>query len=178
MKMVKSGIILLIPLLFGCQGLGDNQQKMSKEEIDSTQNQLMDNTKNSVVMEKQKLEKFLSDNKISTEVTGTGLHYQITNKGNGEKAESGRMVKVHYVGKFLDGKVFDSSIERGEPIDFPLGQGRVIKGWDEGIALLSEGDKATLYIPSHLAYGPGGIPNAIPPFSTLIFDVELVEVLN
>jgi FKBP-type peptidyl-prolyl cis-trans isomerase len=94
----------------------------------------------------------------------------------GVKAEAGKNVKVHYTGYLQDGKKFDSSVERGEPIEFPLGKGNVIKGWDEGIALLHTGEKARLVIPYQLAYGEQGYPGAIPPKATLIFDVELVEV--
>ncbi|HEY5270185.1 MAG TPA: FKBP-type peptidyl-prolyl cis-trans isomerase [Anaerolineales bacterium] len=90
---------------------------------------------------------------------------------------TGKTVKAHYTGKFPDGKVFDSSISRGEPIEFVLGQGRVIKGWDEGIALMKVGGKAQLTIPPHLAYGERGAGGGvIPPNATLVFDVELVEV--
>ncbi|HKU50956.1 MAG TPA: FKBP-type peptidyl-prolyl cis-trans isomerase, partial [Nitrospira sp.] len=78
--------------------------------------------------------------------------------------------------KFQDGRVFDSSISRGEPISFPLGAGRVIKGWDEGIALMKVGGKAQLVIPPHLGYGERGAGGVIPPNSTLVFDVELVSV--
>ncbi|MBN2388283.1 MAG: FKBP-type peptidyl-prolyl cis-trans isomerase [Anaerolineales bacterium] len=96
--------------------------------------------------------------------------------GAGEQAEAGKTVRVHYTGKFPDGKVFDSSLHRGEPIEFPLGAGRVIKGWDEGIALMKVGGKAQLVIPPDLAYGERGAGGVIPPNATLIFDVELVEV--
>ena len=97
-------------------------------------------------------------------------------KGNGKQAEVGKTVSVHYTGQLEDGKVFDSSIPRKKPIDFPLGQGHVIEGWDEGIALLQVGDKARFVIPSHLGYGSRGAGGAIPPNATLIFDVELVDV--
>jgi len=109
--------------------------------------------------------------------TASGLQYIMVQKNpTGVKAEAGKSVKVHYTGYLLDGKKFDSSVERGEPIEFPLGKGNVIKGWDEGIALLHTGEKARLVIPYELAYGEQGYPGAIPPKATLIFDVELVEV--
>ena len=86
------------------------------------------------------------------------------------------MLKVHYEGMLLDGAVFDSSFKRNQPIDFTLGVGQVIKGWDEGISLLSVGEKATFIIPSDLAYGKSGAGGVIPPNATLIFDVELMDV--
>ena len=89
--------------------------------------------------------------------------------------ELGQVVSVHYTGQLDDGTVFDSSVERGTPISFPLGQGRVIRGWDEGIALLNQGSKARLIIPSDLGYGASG-SGIIPPDATLVFDVELVEI--
>ena len=108
--------------------------------------------------------------------TASGLEYTETEAGAGVQAVAGKTVKVHYTGKFPDGKVFDSSVSRGEPLEFVLGQGRVIKGWDEGIALMKVGGKAQLTIPSHLAYGERGAGGVIPPNATLVFDVELVEV--
>jgi len=126
--------------------------------------------------EKPLLDEYIAAQKIKVKPTASGLYYIETLKGKGEKAENGKMVSVHYTGKFLDGTVFDSSIERGEPLTFPLGMGRVIKGWDEGIALMKEGGKATLIIPSELAYGDGN--GRMQPFATLVFDVELVKVSN
>lgn len=108
--------------------------------------------------------------------TATGLKYIIVNKGTGAKAESGMEVEVHYTGMLTDGKVFDSSRDRNAPIAFVLGEGQVIKGWDEGIALMNVGDKMQLIIPSELAYGKKGAGNIIPPDATLIFDVELMNV--
>ena len=108
--------------------------------------------------------------------TESGLAYVEMEAGTGTQAEAGKTVRVHYTGKFLDGEVFDSSYKRGEPIEFKLGEGRVIKGWDEGIALMKVGCKAQLTIPPELAYGERGAGGVIPPHATLIFDVELVEV--
>jgi peptidyl-prolyl cis-trans isomerase A (cyclophilin A) len=110
------------------------------------------------------------------EKTNSGLRYKMIQKGSGKKAENGKVVSVHYTGQLEDGKVFDSSIPRKKPIEFPLGQGNVIEGWDEGIALLQVGDKARFVIPSHLGYGSRGAGGAIPPNATLIFDVELMDV--
>ncbi|MBP4143160.1 peptidylprolyl isomerase [Flavobacterium sp. P4023] len=110
------------------------------------------------------------------EKTESGLRYQFIQRGEGKKAESGKTVAVHYEGSLENGKVFDSSYPRKKPIEFRLGQGQVIEGWDEGIALLQVGDKARFVIPSHLGYGSRGAGGAIPPNATLIFDVELMEV--
>ncbi len=108
--------------------------------------------------------------------TESGLRYQILQEGNGVKAEKGKTVSVHYKGQLLDGTVFDSSYKRKAPIDFTLGVGQVISGWDEGITLLKVGDKARFAIPSDLAYGTRGAGGVIPPNAALIFDVELMDV--
>lgn len=108
--------------------------------------------------------------------TESGLRYKMIQKGNGKKAENGKTVSVHYTGQLEDGKVFDSSYPRKKPIEFPLGMGNVIEGWDEGIALLQVGDKARFVIPSDLAYGTRGAGGVIPPNATLVFDVELMDV--
>ena len=108
--------------------------------------------------------------------TSSGLEYIETEAGTGVQAEAGKTVSVHYTGKFQDGKVFDSSISRGDPITFQLGKGKVIKGWDEGIALMKVGGKAQLIIPPDLGYGERGAGGVVPPNATLVFDVELVDV--
>ncbi|TYP96077.1 cyclophilin family peptidyl-prolyl cis-trans isomerase [Tenacibaculum adriaticum] len=108
--------------------------------------------------------------------TPSGLRYKILQKGEGKKATKGATVSVHYKGQLLDGTVFDSSYKRKQPIDFAIGVGQVIAGWDEGIQLLQVGDKARLVIPSNLAYGEAGAGGVIPPSATLIFDVELMDV--
>jgi FKBP-type peptidyl-prolyl cis-trans isomerase len=113
---------------------------------------------------------------IGYEETASGLRYQILQKGAGKQATKGAGVSVHYKGQLLDGTVFDSSYKRKEPIDFNVGLGQVIAGWDEGIQLLQVGDKARFVIPSNLAYGAAGAGGVIPPDATLIFDVELMGV--
>ena len=108
--------------------------------------------------------------------TESGLAYFMIKEGKGEQATAGKTVSVHYTGKLADGTKFDSSHDRNAPIEFPLGKGNVIPGWDEGIALLKVGGKATFIIPPHLAYGARGAGGVIPPNATLIFEVELMEV--
>ena len=108
--------------------------------------------------------------------TESGLRYKIIQKGNGKKATKGDMVSVHYKGQLADGTVFDSSYKRNQPLDFQVGVGQVIRGWDEGICLLNVGDKARLVIPSDLGYGNAGAGGVIPGGATLVFDVELMAV--
>lgn len=125
--------------------------------------------------ELEELNAYLSANNINTEPTASGLYFIETRKGTGDSATVGSKVSVHYKGTFLDGSVFDSSYDRGTPIEFNLGTGMVIAGWDEGISYMKEGGKATLIIPSNLAYGPKDYAG-IPAYSTLIFEVELIDV--
>ena len=106
----------------------------------------------------------------------SGLYIQEVAPGNGAEATSGKQVAVHYTGTLVDGRKFDSSHDRGEPIQFPLGTGRVIKGWDEGIAGMKVGGKRKLVIPPELGYGSRGAGADIPPNATLVFDVELMDV--
>ncbi|HNP17981.1 MAG TPA: FKBP-type peptidyl-prolyl cis-trans isomerase [Fulvivirga sp.] len=160
------------------------QEMMAKQQKDAVAN-----------AEKQKsvddelITKYLEDNNITANTTESGLRYVITQEGTGANAEAGKTVKVNYSGKILDGEYFDTSVKElaekeglyneqrtYEPIEFQLGTGAVIKGWDEGIALLNPGAKATFYIPSGLAYGPRARSAKIPANSILVFDVELVEV--
>jgi len=125
---------------------------------------------------KAKKEKELDELAAGFDKTDSGLRYKILQKGNGKKAEKGKTVSVHYKGMLPNGQVFDSSYQRKQPIDFTLGVGQVIPGWDEGIGLLQVGDKARLVIPSELAYGSRGAGGVIPPDANLIFDVELMDV--
>ena len=119
-------------------------------------------------------EKALEKVAAGFEKTASGLRYQFIQRGEGVASEKGKTVSVHYKGQLLDGTVFDSSYKRNQPIEFKLGVGQVIPGWDEGIQLLSVGDKARFVIPSDLGYGARGAGGVIPPDATLIFDVELV----
>tara|TARA_B100000780_G_scaffold44752_1_gene27845 strand:- start:55 stop:987 length:933 start_codon:yes stop_codon:yes gene_type:complete len=126
--------------------------------------------------EKAKQKALLDTVAAGYDETDSGLRYQILQKGTGKQATKGAGVSVHYKGQLLDGTVFDSSYKRKEPIDFNVGLGQVISGWDEGIQLLKVGDKARFVIPSDLAYGDAGAGGVIPPGATLIFDVELMDV--
>ncbi len=125
---------------------------------------------------KKQQEEMLGEVSQGFEKTSSGLRYKIEKEGTGAKAEKGKVVSVHYKGMLPDGSVFDSSYKRNEPIEFPLGKGQVISGWDEGIQLLKEGAQARFVIPPHLAYGERGAGGVIPPNATLVFDVELVKV--
>jgi len=126
---------------------------------------------------KQEGEKYLVENakKEGVITTASGLQYQVLREGNGKRPTAKDSVKCHYEGFLIDGTVFDSSVQRGEPAVFGLQQ--VIAGWTEGLQLMQEGGKYRFFIPYRLAYGEGGAGQLIPPFATLIFDVELIEVL-
>lgn len=121
------------------------------------------------------MELYFAENKLNPDRQPSGLCYIMTEEGNGEMPQKGDKVKVHYTGKLLDGTVFDSSVERGEPIEVPIGMGYVIPGWDEGIMMMSKGERGVLYIPYYLGYGDRGAGNDIPPFANLIFEVELID---
>ena len=110
-----------------------------------------------------------------TITTPSGLKVEILQDGNGPVPKPGQTVTVHYVGTLLSGRKFDSSRDRGTPISFVLGKGKVIRGWDEGLALMKVGTHARLTIPPELGYGASGAGNVIPPNATLIFDVELLS---
>lgn len=123
-------------------------------------------------------EAFLKDNGARAEVktTASGLQYEVLEEGTGAQPQSGDQVTVHYTGKLIDGTVFDSSVERGEPATFGVTQ--VIPGWVEALQMMKEGAKWRLFIPSNLAYGPNGAGGVIGPNATLIFDVELIKVIK
>jgi FKBP-type peptidyl-prolyl cis-trans isomerase len=127
---------------------------------------------------KQTENSFLAENakKTGVKITASGLQYEIVSETNGPKPPANSTVLVHYEGRLVDGTIFDSSYERGSPWEANIN--RVIPGWTEGIQLMSVGSKFILYVPSALAYGESGIQGVIPPFSTLIFTIELLDILN
>ncbi len=108
--------------------------------------------------------------------TGSGLQYEDVVEGYGPNPQPGQRVSVHYTGRLTDGKQFDSSRDRGQPFDFVIGVGQVIRGWDEGVMGMHVGGKRVLTIPPQLAYGDRGVPGVIPPNATLVFDVELIDI--
>ena len=137
------------------------------------------------IAEKQALEMQKVRNRFETEMllrypdaqkTDSGLMYLLRKKGDGPRPERGSTIVVHYEGRLANGQVFDSSYEKGEPVNFQIGVGRVIKGWDEALMAMQTGEKRTLLLPYWLAYGEAGYPGVIPPRATLIFDVELVDI--
>jgi len=129
-----------------------------------------------IVAEREAARAELDKLALGFDETNSGLRYKVIQKGDGKKAQKGNMVSVHYKGQLADGTVFDSSYKRNQPLDFQVGVGQVIPGWDEGICLLNVGDKARLVIPSDLGYGAAGAGGVIPPDATLIFDVELMGI--
>ncbi|MEZ5047607.1 MAG: FKBP-type peptidyl-prolyl cis-trans isomerase [Chitinophagaceae bacterium] len=159
------------------------EKVQTKEEFDKAKNDL---SKKQFDIEDKALTEFMSKNNIQATKTASGMYYVITSPGSGANAANGQMVKMKYTGKLLNGNTFDSNedpkFNHTEPFEFVLGQGMVIPGWDEGIALLNKGAKAKFLIPSPLAYGeqarPGSPANAdgIPANSTLIFDVEVLDI--
>jgi FKBP-type peptidyl-prolyl cis-trans isomerase len=189
----KANAIIPSSKAFGAQGAGqvvppfstlyydiELIKILSLEEFDAKQAKKQE-AKKAEGLQKEKeeaaaIEKYMKDNNITaTTKLPDGLIYVEKQAGTGPKPMEGKKVKVHYTGKLLDGSKFDSSLDKGEPLEFTLGRKQVIDGWDEGISLMNVGGKAMLIIPSKLGYKERGQGNIIPPYSTLVFDVELVE---
>ena len=156
---------------------GDEYKNYNAAQFFNDNKDLISERNKKYLEEKQKLiAAKLDELKVSMTQTESGLFYKIDEKGSGAKAKSGDIVSVHYEGSLANGNIFDSSFARNEPIEFPLGRGMVIKGWEEGISLLNEGDKATFLIPPSLGYGAQGAGGGvIPPNAWLIFKVELIK---
>jgi FKBP-type peptidyl-prolyl cis-trans isomerase len=157
--------------------LTDQKPKLEPQEAEKTLQQYMQE-----IMEARKLKSieeaaaYLEKNKAQegVQVTESGLQYKVLKEGSGKKPGPNDRVTVHYTGMLTDGTVFDSSVERGEPVTF--GVSEVITGWTEALQLMKEGDKWTIYIPYPLGYGERGAGREIPPYATLIFDLELLKV--
>ena len=159
-------IALVMGIATGC----DNKPATNDTDNDTDTVAIPEN------LNKRDGERFLKENatKEGVKTTESGLQYLVLEEGNDVHPSATDEVTVHYTGKLIDGTVFDSSVERGEPATFALNQ--VIKGWTEGLQLMGEGAKYRLFIPYELAYGEQGAGDVIPPYSTLIFDVELIKV--
>lgn len=153
--------------------VGDEAQKWNAIEAFRT---FEGSREKRVAEEKRQAEERMQKLTEGFDKTESGLYYKILEKGNGAKAQKGKMVSVHYSGALDNGQVFDSSYKRNQPIEFALGVGQVISGWDEGISLLNVGDKARFVIPPHLGYGTRGAGGVIPPNAILVFDVELKNI--
>lgn len=125
-----------------------------------------------------KIQEYLTANNITAQPTESGMYYIEEVKGTGAKPIAGDKVKVHYTGMLLNGQKFDSSVDRGQPFEFTLGVGQVIRGWDEGIALMNIGSKGKLVIPSRMGYGERGAGRDIPPYAPLVFEVELIDIVK
>ena len=161
------------------QAIKGDSTKMNMEEArEYMQKYFVEASAKEANKTKEEGEKFLADNKTKSGVitTESGLQYQVITEGTGAKPTAEDHVKVHYTGTLLDGTKFDSSIDRGEPAEFPVSQ--VIKGWTEGLQLMPVGTKYIFWIPSDLAYGDRGAGQMIKPNSTLKFEVELLEIVN
>ncbi len=155
---------------------GGKHEMEPEEAQNRIHDYLSDLQEKAIAAAKEAGSKFLEENKTKdgVKVTPSGLQYVVEKEGSGQQPGAEDEVTVHYTGRLLDGTVFDSSVSRGEPATFPLN--RVIPGWTEGVQLMKEGGKYVFFIPSELAYGDQGVPQVIPPHSTLIFEVELIKV--
>jgi len=171
-KIVKDDIILSVKI----NRVGNDAKKFNAEKTfaDYFKNKEI-NDKLAAEKQKEAKEKAIKEFANAT-TTPSGLKYFVLHEGTGNKPVASSNVKVHYTGMFLDGKVFDSSVQRGETIDFGLNQ--VIKGWTEGVQLMPVGSKYKFYIPSNLAYGERGAGGVIPPNTDLIFEIELIKINN
>jgi len=154
-------LLVLLPFL-GCKS-EDPYEKYNRQQRE---------------MDDRYIQEYLTANNITNFTkTATGLYYLPQQAGTGVKVQKGNLVKMHYIGKFLNGRKFESSYDTGIPLTFSVGSGQVIRGWDEGTLLMSDQEKATLIIPSHLAYGQYGSPSGtIPGGTVLVYDMTILEV--
>ena len=166
-------VMLLIAQFTG----GDGERAIADSAITTPQAQetlVAQGTANDLIGEDEMTESAAADENVVT--TDSGLQYVVIEEGDGASPQPGNRVFVHYVGTLENGTKFDSSRDRGRPFDFTIGQGQVIKGWDEGVGMMKVGDRRKLIIPPDLGYGARGAGGVIPPNATLIFDVELLRI--
>jgi len=147
------------------------KQEAERKKAEAEANKLKDE-------EQAKIDTYVKANGITAQPTATGLIYVEELAGEGELPTAGQKVRVHYSGYLLNGKKFDSSVDRGQPFEFVIGQGQVIPGWDEAFTKIKVGGKAKIILPSRIAYGERGAGGDIPPYSPLMFEVELLEIVK
>jgi FKBP-type peptidyl-prolyl cis-trans isomerase len=163
---MKICLLLVLSLILGCSAFGQTKRKSVRPRPKRIR---------TARVIKKPLPSCVASRALKTK---SGINYIITECGGGEKLKSGETVTVHYTGLLTDGTKFDSSLDRNKPFSFPLGAGKVIKGWDEGVSLLHVGDRATFIIPSSLGYGKRGAGGVIPPDASLIFIIEVVGIAD
>ena len=177
---IPGGEYNVVAFLAGFQAAMKNESPLMTPEFaqDFFQNFMLQAYERELERQRREGEEFLAENRTRPDVheTASGLQYIIIREGYGEKPTIMDVVRVHYEGRLLDGTVFDSSFQRDQPIEFPLSQ--VIQGWIEGVQLMPVGSKFKFFIPYHLAYGEQGAGGIIPPFATLIFEVELLDIIR
>ena len=172
--------VLLIVLLYSCkseksEGIGSKtiQKELTIEELGDLFSYYHSNPTNLKEQDENALIEYISDKGYPVVRTPNGFFIYKTQEGRGSLIQKGQALKAHYIGKFLDGKTFQSSYDAGRPLSFR--QGQMVAGWNEALLQMYVGEKATLFIPSHLAYGENGIKNVIPANANLVFEVEIVE---
>ncbi len=159
-----------------------NMSVVSIKSMDEMQKEMQQKALTQMSTDDKLLQDYFAKNNLKPEKTASGMYYSITTPGKGETAKPGQMVSMNYIGKTLEGKQFDANMDEnfkpipGKEFSFPLGAGRVIKGWDEGVQLLNKGAKANFYIPSPLAYGPQAMGPELPANSVLVFNVEVLDI--
>jgi FKBP-type peptidyl-prolyl cis-trans isomerase len=179
--MIKSGDFIRFSFMSYTKEQAEIKAAKQKAEMEAKQKEAEANKIKQAAEDEAKLKSYLVEKGISNyQRTIDGLYYVITQKGTGNFPQNGETVVANYRGKLMDGTAFDSNMDSAfghvQPFDFPIGQNRVIQGWDKGFALFNKGTKATLYIPSTMAYGANGAGDKIKPNSCLVFDVELVDI--
>jgi FKBP-type peptidyl-prolyl cis-trans isomerase len=177
--MNKLSILIFIISITACVSNVETKPEKSlgsvpgEEEVGDLYKEYSANPANRFQEEKNLLIEYATDNGLIVVGTPSGLYYEIEDIGTGPYIQHGDALRVHYTGKFLDGKEFDSSYGRGEPLAFKVGE--MIPAWNEGLSFMKRGDKATLLVPSRIAYGSKGFPGYVPPYTPLVFELEVLE---
>tara|TARA_Y100000768_G_scaffold87624_1_gene62849 strand:- start:1965 stop:2840 length:876 start_codon:yes stop_codon:yes gene_type:complete len=150
-------------------------EEFQRIQYEKMQQEMEQQSNDQLSIDLELIDNYLKENDITAKSAESGLRYVITKMGSGENAAPGDNVTVHYTGMLLNGEKFDSSLDRNQPFSFQLGQGMVIRGWDEGITYFNKGSEGTLYIPSTLGYGASGAGGVIPPNAVLIFEIQVLD---